>query len=94
MTAAVVVWLGIAIGANYLTGGERHISDPVAAMLAGVFLLASFVIWSGALHHYQFNQTLSGSRRKAWGIVVWGFFVFGALAYYVSHMRAIREAAA
>ncbi len=94
MTATVVLWLGIAIGANYLTAGERYMSDPVAALLAGVFLLASFVIWSGALHHFQFNQTLLGSRRKVWGIVVWGFFVFGALAYYVSYMRGMREAAA
>ena len=102
MAGAVAVWLVLVAAANIPGAqevGTRLLANPgtgdvTAALVAGAFVAASLVIWSGALNHFQVNTTLTGSRRRAWAVIVWGFFVFGGLAYYIRYMGRLRETAA
>ncbi len=102
MSTAVAIWFLIVIAAN-LTPVRNAIFAPtldpstanvVASVLAAALLVTSFLIWTGALHHFQSNAALSGQRRRAWAVIVWGWFVFGGLAYYLYHMRRVRVPAA
>ena len=102
MNACVVAWFVVVIAANLPAvrsvvlppSLDPELANIVAALLAAILLLSSLVIWTGALHHFQNNATLSGKRRSAWAVVVWGFFVFGGIAYYLNHMWRVRAAAA
>jgi hypothetical protein len=58
----------------------------IAGTMAALFLVLAFVIWVSAIRHFKLNQQLVHGQRAFWRVVVYGGFVFGAIAYALRFM--------
>jgi len=86
IVVAVLASFGIAEAVLGTVFGYGPLGNVVGAILAILFLVAGVTAWAGAIQHWRTQEVLSRGPRRIWGVVVFAFFVFGALAYYLAVM--------
>jgi hypothetical protein len=68
-------------------GDDPKMFEAIASGIAVVLLFLVAIVWLAAVLHLQARRDLGAAARGYWSFVVYGLFIFGALAYYWTWMR-------